>query len=47
MHTLFDVLGTWRDKATDVRGHPVPCGHFIPEEAPQRLLEDLDSFLPD
>jgi haloacetate dehalogenase len=45
MHTLFDVLGTWRDKATDLRGHPVPCGHFIPEEAPERLLRDLQPFL--
>jgi haloacetate dehalogenase len=45
MHTLFDVLGTWKEKATDVRGHPVPCGHFIPEEAPERLLADLQAFL--
>lgn len=45
MHTLFDVVGTWREKATDVRGHPVPCGHFIPEEAPERLLADLQAFL--
>jgi haloacetate dehalogenase len=46
MHTLFDVLGTWKEKAADVRGHPVPCGHFIPEEAPERLLADLKAFLP-
>jgi len=45
MHTLFDVLATWNEKATDVRGHPVPCGHFIPEEAPERLLADLRGFL--
>jgi len=45
MHTLFDVLATWKEKATDVRGHPVPCGHFIPEEAPERLLADLEPFL--
>ena len=45
MHTLFDVLATWKEKATDVRGHPVPCGHFIPEEAPERLLADLRVFL--
>jgi haloacetate dehalogenase len=45
MHTLFDVLATWKEKATDVRGHPVPCGHFIPEEAPERLLSDLQGFL--
>lgn len=45
MHTLFDVLATWRDKATDVRGRALPCGHFIPEEAPQALLDELLPFL--
>ena len=45
MHTLFDVLGSWRDKALDVRGHPLPCGHFIPEEAPAELLAELRPFL--
>lgn len=45
MHTLFDVLGTWKEKAADVRGHPLPCGHFIPEEAPEELLRDLLPFL--
>ena len=45
MHTLFDVLGTWNEKAAKVRGHPVKCGHFIPEEAPAELLRDLKPFL--
>jgi len=45
MHTLFDVLATWRDKASDVRGRPLPCGHFIPEEAPEALLAELEPFL--
>ena len=45
MHTLFDVLANWRDKALDVRGHSLPCGHFIPEEAPAALLADLQRFL--
>jgi haloacetate dehalogenase len=45
MHTLFDVLGTWKEKASNVRGHPVKCGHFIPEEAPDALLRDLIPFL--
>jgi len=45
MHTLFDVLATWREKAADVRGHPLPCGHFIPEEAPEELARDLLPFL--
>ena len=45
MHTLFDVLATWKEKAARVRGHPVKCGHFIPEEAPDELLRDLVPFL--
>ena len=45
MHTLFDVLQTWRDKADDVRGNPLPCGHFIPEEAPEELLAAILPFL--
>jgi haloacetate dehalogenase len=45
MHILFDVLGTWKEKAASVRGHPVKCGHFIPEEAPDELLRDLVPFL--
>jgi haloacetate dehalogenase len=45
MHTLFDVAATWREKAEDVRGNPLPCGHFIPEEAPEELLSDLLPFL--
>ena len=45
MHQLFDVLATWREKAGDVRGGPLPCGHFIPEEAPEELLSELLPFL--
>lgn len=45
MDKMFDVLGTWRDKAGDVRGHSLPCGHFIPEEAPDALMRDLVPFL--
>jgi haloacetate dehalogenase len=45
MHKLFDVLATWREKAQDVRGRPLACGHFIPEEAPQELLAELRAFL--
>jgi haloacetate dehalogenase len=45
MHQLFDVLATWREKAGDVRGRALPCGHFIPEEAPDELLAELLPFL--
>ena len=45
MHGMFDVLATWKEKAESVEGHPLPCGHFIPEEAPEELLADLRTFL--
>lgn len=45
MHTIFDVLATWKEKADTVQGHPLPCGHFIPEEMPEELLAELGVFL--
>jgi haloacetate dehalogenase len=45
MHTIFDVVAAWKEKADNVAGHPLPCGHFIPEEAPEELLADLRKFL--
>lgn len=45
MHTLFDVPATWRAKADRVTGRALPCGHFIPEEAPRELLGALVPFL--
>jgi haloacetate dehalogenase len=45
VHQCFDVLPVWRAYARDVRGQPLPCGHYIPEEAPQALLTALQDFL--
>lgn len=45
MHSLFDVLATWRDKATQVSGKSLACGHFIPEELPGELVSELQGFL--
>lgn len=42
---LFDVLATWREKADDVRGLALDCGHNLQEEAPTLLLEELAKFL--
>jgi haloacetate dehalogenase len=38
-------LPVWRRWADDVRGGPLRCGHFIPEEAPEELLASLREFL--
>lgn len=42
---LYDVVNTWREKARIVRGLALPCGHAIPEEAPEALLSALIGFL--
>ena len=40
-----DPLAIWRGWADDVRGGPVPVGHFIPEEAPEETTGQLLEFL--
>jgi haloacetate dehalogenase len=40
----FDVLATWRERASDVRGRALPCGHYLPEEAPDETLAELRAF---
>lgn len=42
---LYDVLETWREKADDVRGRALPCGHTPQEECPRETLADLYAFL--
>lgn len=39
-----DVLGIWRTRAADVRGRPLACGHFLPEEAPDETARELSTF---
>ncbi|MFS2136135.1 alpha/beta fold hydrolase [Duganella sp. Dugasp56] len=41
----FDPLAEWRALASDVRGKALDCGHYIPEEAPQALLDEVLPFL--
>jgi haloacetate dehalogenase len=43
----FDALAEWRRVALDVRGGPLPCGHDLPEEAPEALLAAALPFLQD
>lgn len=41
----FDPLAEWRRVAADVQGSALPCGHYIAEEAPERLLQSALPFL--
>lgn len=40
----FDVLRLWRERARDVSGLSLPCGHYIAEEAPALLLAEALNF---
>lgn len=40
-----DVLKIWREKAINVSGKAVDSGHFIAEEVPDSLLEEVAHFL--
>ena len=50
MHRLYDVPGTWQDRADTITARSLPCGHFVPEEAPQEtaalIMEFLDHVTP-
>jgi len=40
----FDVLSLWRERALQVTGRSLSCGHYIAEEAPALLLEQALEF---
>jgi haloacetate dehalogenase len=40
----FDVLALWRERAADVSGHAVACGHYLPEEAPDEVVREARAF---
>jgi haloacetate dehalogenase len=41
----LDMLTTWRERAGDVRGRPIDCGHFLAEEAPDETVKEILAFL--
>ncbi|MCI8869656.1 MAG: alpha/beta hydrolase [Lawsonibacter sp.] len=42
---FFRPMECWAKFGDRFRGHPVPCGHFIPEEAPEEALKAVEAFL--
>jgi haloacetate dehalogenase len=40
-----NVLGIWREYAEKVEGGTLPCGHYVPEEAPDETTAALLDFL--
>jgi haloacetate dehalogenase len=47
VHRLFNPIDDWKRVAGDVRGRPLPCGHFVAEEAPEETIGELLAFLAD
>ena len=43
----LDVLESWRERAEDVQGRALACGHFLPEEAPEETVREILAFLAD
>ena len=39
-----DPLSIWRERAHDVCGEALPCGHYVNEEAPEQVTEWLLKF---
>lgn len=40
----YDVLAVWRKYARQVEGRALSCGHFLPEEQPESVCEELEKF---
>jgi haloacetate dehalogenase len=41
----FNPLKDWKERADDVKGCALDCGHYLPEEAPEEVLSELMKFL--
>lgn len=44
-HRLYNVLQTWQERAVQAQGKPIPTGHFLPEQMPEELAQELRTFL--
>ena len=44
-HRMYNVLQTWQDRAIRAQGHAMPTGHFLPEQMPAELTQELKAFL--
>jgi haloacetate dehalogenase len=42
---LFDPMGIWRERASDVRGRAMPSGHNIQLDAPAETVAEVRAFL--
>lgn len=47
MGKQFNVLETWRERALNVSGKSLPCGHWMPEQLPEEVYNEVNKFLKD
>lgn len=40
----FEPLVLWQEVASDVTGATLPCGHYVPEEAPDAVAKEMLAF---
>jgi haloacetate dehalogenase len=40
----FRPLDEWKRVADDVRGQPLPAGHYLPEQVPELVSDELERF---
>jgi haloacetate dehalogenase len=40
----FKPIEAWKERATDVRGKMLPCGHYPAEQVPDETYEELRAF---
>lgn len=44
VNQCFTPIENWQAVANDVTGRALPCGHYIPEELPQELIQEAQTF---
>ena len=40
----LNMIEVWKEKAEEVQGEVIECGHFLPEEAPKKVASTLIEF---
>ena len=44
VHRTYDVLGVWSEYAEIIEGRALDCGHYLPEELPETVYNELLQF---
>ena len=47
VNRTYDVLRVWNERAEQIEGSALDCGHFLPEEAPAAVCDELLRFFGD